>query len=121
MRNNTSSVALLKQILPILVLVAGAACAQGCANYQIRIVDSDPLEQQYQGRTMHAFFWGLVMDPELMIARDSTGNEAEAINDVVVKSNFFYDLLSVVTLGIWMPIEVHYRVKAPEIDGGPLE
>ena len=118
MRYNTSSIAFLKQRLPILVLLMSVACAQGCASYQVRILDSDPLAPQYEGRTMHAFFWGLVMDPEVMIAKDSTGRDAEAINDVVIKGNYLNSLISVVTLGIWMPMEVEYRSRAPDIDGG---
>jgi hypothetical protein len=69
---------------------------------------------------MHAFFWGLVMDPEVKIAKDHTGDDALAINDVVIKGNFLNSLISVVTLGIWMPIEVEYRAWAGEIDGGEM-
>jgi hypothetical protein len=29
--------------------------------------------------------------------------------DVVVESNYLYSLASVVTLGLWMPVDVSYR------------
>ena len=109
MKNSISSVAFLKQVFPVLVLLAGLACAQGCANYQVRIPDSDPLEKDYQGGTMQAFFWGLVVKPEVMAAEC----QGEAINDVVIKRNYLHDLASVLTLGIWMPTRVEFRCQAP--------
>ena len=45
MEKTTSSVAFRKQWFPVLLLLAGLTCAQGCADYQVRIPDSDPLEQ----------------------------------------------------------------------------
>lgn len=101
-----------------LMLVMAAACAGGCANYQVRLADSDPLQPQYETRTMNAFFWGLVMDPQVVVAKEADGREADAINDVVIKNNYLNNLISVVTLGIWMPIEVEYRSRAPDIDSG---
>ncbi len=114
MEKTTSSVAFRKQWFPVLLLLAGLTCAQGCADYQVRIPDSDPLEKNYRGGTMQAFFWGLVMNPQIMAAEC----QGEAINDVVIKRNYLQDLASVITLGIWMPTEVHFRCKAPHGDVG---
>jgi hypothetical protein len=88
----------------------------GCASYQVRIPDSDPLEQQYQGRLVHAFAWGLYLKPQVLPAEC----QGEAINDVRIERNYLYDLASVLTLGIWMPIEVKFRCHAPGIDAGPF-
>ena len=116
MKNSTSSIALLKHWFAVLVFLAGLAFAQGCANYQVRIPDSDPLEKNYRGGTMQAFFWGLVMNPQIMAAEC----QGEAINDVVIKRNYLQDLASVITLGIWMPTEVNFRCRAPRGDVGPF-
>ena len=93
--------------------LSASLCVQGCANYQVRIPDSKPLNAEYKRGTMHALFWGFWASPQVMSADCKRG-----INDVVVKSNYLYDLATVVTLGIWMPIEVSYRCKAPAVQGG---
>jgi len=62
---------------------------------------------------MRAWFWGKWNDPEILAADCAT----EGMNDVVVKRNYFYDLASVFTLGIFMPIEVTYRCES----AGPVE
>jgi len=103
----------LKRWLPLVVLLASLAAAQGCANYQVRTPDSDPLEETYQREQAGALFWGLVLDPQVISANCENG-----LNDVIVKRSFMNDLVSVLTLGIVMPTEVEYRCRAPHGDGG---
>ena len=97
---------------PWFSVVALALClvfVQGCAKYRLDMKDSDPAENPYKSRMMHAFAWGLLYKPQQV----TTGCDTETgINDVIVKSNYLYDLASVLTLGIWMPIEVEYRCQA---------
>ncbi|MCG8694562.1 MAG: Bor family protein [Minwuiales bacterium] len=104
--------ALRRRLLPVLLL-AGVMAVQGCATYQVRTPDSDPLEQTYQSEAPQAFFWGLVQDPQVVSA-DCDGG----LNDVVLKRTYLHDLASVLTLGIWMPTAVEYRCRAPRGDGG---
>ena len=107
----------MKQRFPVLVLVVGLACAQGCATYRATIPDSHPADINYRGATMHAFLWGTSYDPEVLAA--DCGREA--INDVVIKRSFLHDLASVLTLGIWMPIEVNFRCASARIrEGEPI-
>ncbi len=87
--------------------------AHGCAHYRVTVPDSDPLED-YEGDKMHAFFWGLYTKPEVLAAECA----GEGIDNARIQSNFFYNLAGVVTLGIWMPIEVRYQCKAPPADAG---
>lgn len=87
----------------------------GCANYQTRIADGKPLHQQYESGKMDAYLWGNWVSPEIMSAEDCKNG----IYDVVVENNYLYSLATVVTLGIWMPIDVSFRCKAPgAVDGG---
>lgn len=101
---------------PLLCLAAavGLLGLQACATYQVTVPDSDPLRPEYKQRTMHAYFWGMLADPEVLAA-DCQG---QGINDVVVAQSFAHDLAGVLTFGIWMPVEVRYRCKAPPIQGG---
>ena len=116
MKTHIGSLPFLKQVCPVMIFLVGSALAQGCASYQVRIPDSDPLEQKYQGRLMHAYAWGLWLDPQVLAAEC----RGEAINDVRIERNYLHDLASVFTLGIWMPLQVNFRCKAPGIDAGPF-
>jgi len=88
--------------------VVGCAMLQGCAQYRLVRPDDDPLGERRR-ETMHALFWGSMYSPQVLSAEcDGMG-----INDVVVHDNFGYALLSVITLGIWMPIDIEYTCAAP--------
>jgi hypothetical protein len=88
---------------------------QGCANYQTRIADGKALHPQYEGGMMNAYAWGAWVSPEIMSAEQCK----QGMYDVVVENNFFYSLAGVVTLGLWMPMDVSFRCKAPgAVDGG---
>ena len=96
---------------PCVALVAVASLLmQGCANYQVRLPDSKPLDLDYRGGTMHAMFWGFWVSPQVMPA-DCTGATTSW-------SRAITSTITVVTLGIWMPIKVSCRCKAPGVQGG---
>lgn len=99
-------------------LLAGVLALQACAEYRVSVPDSDPIqlegqESEYVERTMDAYLWGGILDPQV-VAADCQG---EGINDIVVHRTWQQDLISVLTLGIWMPADVRYRCKAPPTSG----
>jgi hypothetical protein len=98
----------------VLVFAASLACVSGCATYRVTIPDSDPQIQTYRGAPMHAYVWGTWYAPEVLAA-DCQG---EGINDVVIKRSYLQDLASVFTLGLWSPVNVEFRCKAPRGDIG---
>ncbi len=117
MKNSISSTSFLKQVFPVLMLLASLAFVQGCAEYQVRIPDSHPDDINYKGGIMKAWLWGNLYDPQVMAAECQT----EGINDVVIKRNYLYDLASVFTLGIFMPIEVNFRCESADIVEGVID
>ncbi len=93
-------------------VVAVALClvfGQGCAEYRLDMKDSDPAEKPYKGNMIHALGWGLLYKPQQITTDCHTET---GINDVIVKSNYLYSLVSVLTLGIWMPMEIEHRCQA---------
>lgn len=96
-------------------LLAGMVALQGCAEYRVSVSDSDLVQregqEEYVARTVDAYFWGSVLEPQV-VAADCEG---EGINDVVVQRTGQQDLISVLTLGIWMPSDVRYRCNAPPV------
>ena len=111
MKTENRPLSILTRRLPAVVLIAGLA-AQGCATHQVRTPDSDRLTETYQTASPQAYFWGLILSPQVV-----TADCAGGLNDVVVKRTFLHDLASVLTLGIWMPSEVEFRCRAPRGDG----
>lgn len=99
----------LSEILGVLVLVLGS---QGCYHYRVTPPDPDPATD-YERRTVHAFAWGLVQED--VRAVDCVSN---ALDEVRVTTNFGYLAASVVTLGVWVPLQVEWRcAKKPPPDG----
>lgn len=68
--------------------------------------------------TANAYFWGLIQKPATITTPlcDSLGSSG--VSEVVVKTNFGYALITVVTLGIWCPMRVEWRCAKPGSDGG---
>lgn len=93
-----------------LLLALAITLAPGCAVYRLEPRSSDELGQ-YTSVTAHGFCWGLFMSPEpITVDCEST------INDVQVVRNWGYDWISVLTLGLWMPLELRYRCHAGPTD-----
>ena len=95
--------------IAVMVSALSLVFTQGCAQYHLDMKDSDPAEKPYTGKMIHALGWGLFYSPQ-QITTDC--NTETGINDVMVKSNYFYSLVGVLTLGIWMPIEIEHRCQA---------
>jgi len=116
MKNTISAIGLLRQVFPVLLLVAGLASVLGCADYRVTVPDSQPSDINYKGRTVYALAWGKWYDPQVLEA--DCGRET--INDVVIKRNYLHDLASVFTFGIWMPIEVNFRCASERPRSGVI-
>lgn len=97
-----------------LAVLAAFLGLSACASYHVETPDSDEARTPYQQKTLHAYLWGSMLDPQ-SLSFDCGG---DGINDVFIDRSFGHDLASVLTLGIWMPIDVRYRCRAGEIDGG---
>ena len=84
-------------------LIITLSVLTGCYHYRVAVPDPS-VATEYQRRTTHALFWGLVQ--ENITAADCLSN---SINGVRVTTNLGYALLALVTLGIWMPMEIEWR------------
>jgi Bor protein len=104
------------------VLAVLLASTPGCYHYQVGAAGPAGANPSTfpQSATLHAVLWGLVQDQTLehVCAQD------EALARVRTTSNFGYTLLTVVTVGIWAPVQVEYACVNPTpatgtIGGGP--
>jgi Bor protein len=100
------------------VLAFLLASVQGCYHYRVTAAGPAGANPSTfpQSATLHAVLWGLVQDQTLehVCAPD------EALARVRTTSNFGYTLLTVVTLGIWAPVQVEYVCANPTPAPGTL-
>ena len=93
------------------VLALLLASVSGCYHYQVAAAGPAGANPSTfpQSTTLHAVFWGLGQDQTLehVCAQD------EALARVRTTSNFGYTLLTVVTLGMWAPVQVEYACANP--------
>jgi hypothetical protein len=97
-------------LLVFLILIPLAA---SCYHYRVIAPEPEPATD-YEMRTVHSLFWGLKQ------ARDITADDclSNALDEVRITTNLGYSVVSVATLGIWMPMDVRWRcAKEPPIEG----
>jgi len=103
---------------PIVVLAfAVSVLAAGCSTTTVSVPNPDPVtEYRERNMTAHTFFWGLVQDPQTVVA---TNCESNSLDNVRVSTNYGYALVTVLSLGIWSPLDVNWRcAEAPDSGSG---
>ena len=90
-----------KLILASIVVIL-ALSGEGC--YHSRLTVEGTPATEYEKKTTHALFWGLVQEDVA-----ATNCKGDGLQEVRVSTNFGYALLSVATLGIWVPLEIEWR------------
>jgi len=96
------------------MIVAVAIGLAGCANYHLRSPEPNPATG-YKHATLHAFLWGAIEETEV-----ADTCESDAIDEVRVRNNYGYALITVVTLGIWMPMDVAWKCRKRPLDSGEI-
>jgi hypothetical protein len=84
-----------------IVLVAIVVLTEGCYHYRISMRGEAATEPHK--KTMHALFWGLVQENQF-----ADNCQGKGIHEVRVSTNFGYVLVSVVTVGIWVPMDIEW-------------
>lgn len=92
------------------MLVFVMATTQSCYHYRVLTTNSDPATE-YQKKVVYSYFWGLINKPKDFIVPNCNNNNA--LDEVRVTTNIGYSLLTVVTLGIYCPLEVQWKCHKP--------
>jgi hypothetical protein len=90
-----------------LALAGALAVLPGCYAYHVTPQYADAVQRDPDGATMHSLFWGLAQSATR--TPDCKGN---GVTSVAARTNLGYALLSVVTLGIWVPLELEWSCAA---------
>ena len=112
-------------------LVLALACCipiTGCYTYHVYQVGGTAGREQgnqpgteWKHKTLHAFLWGVVRQ-DLPVDNCQLGTgQRFGMEEVKIDTNFAYLLVSVTTLGIWVPVDVSWRCAKPPVPTGTLE
>lgn len=96
---------------PLLLLFAMLVMlsSTGCYNYRVTAYQPDP-GTEYQSKTVHSLFWGLAQSKN--VAPENC-KPVQGLDEVHIKHNFGFSLLTVITLGIWCPTTVQWKCSKP--------
>lgn len=111
--NQHNKIQPLRRFFFLVLIVCFLSLQTGCYHYHVTAPKPDPATD-YEHRTVHSYFWGLIQSDNVR-AEDCLSN---ALDEVHITTNFGYSVLSVATLGIWMPLDVGWRcAKEPSPNG----
>ena len=94
------------------VLVVVLSCTSSCYNYRITAPEPQPASPP-QNLTVHSYFWGLLQQN---VSAENC-DISNALDEVTVSTNFGYAAVTVLSLGIWAPLDLNWRcAKSPGVD-----
>ena len=107
---NTPQINSLLRLLRILTIVIVITTTEGCYHTRVLTSHNDP-STSYNKKTINILFWGLVQ--KNVIATDCDALKIKSLDEVRVTTNFGYALITVITLGIWCPMQVEWKCPKP--------
>ena len=94
----------------ILAVASVFILLQGCYSYHVSTSHFDP-STHYNKKFVSSFFWGLVQ--QNVVASNCDSLQVNSLDEVHVKTNLGYAVLTVLTLGIWCPMTVEWKCAKP--------
>ena len=115
------------RVSALLVVLACWMSTSGCYTYHVYQAGGPEGREQgnqpsteWESETLHALFWGAVRQ-DLPVENCRLGDGTHlGIEEVKIETNFGYVLASVLTLGIWVPLQVSWRCAKPRVPTGTL-
>ena len=94
----------------LITIVTSMVLLQSCYHYHISTSNFDPATH-YEKKMVSSFFWGLAQ--QNITATNCDSLKINSLDEVHVKTNFGYALITVVTLGIWCPMTLEWKCAKP--------
>jgi hypothetical protein len=105
----------MRRTLGLLLVTVAIVAGSGC--YHTRVFTTGQPATAYSQQTVHSLFWGLAQqNVEPPTINNCISN---SMQEVRITTNFGYAVLTVVTLGIWSPMEIEWRC-AKQAAPGPV-
>ena len=101
----------------LVALVLTLHVFSGCYHYRVTAPDPLPASPaQSEQRTVHSFFWGLLPESQPHVFANNC-RMSNALDEVTMTTNFAYAFVTILSLGLWSPMDVEWRCsKAPSPD-----
>jgi hypothetical protein len=90
------------------IILVASGIVGGCAHYHVRSAEPNP-GTELVSRPSNSALWGAVRDD--VIPHNCQTN---AIDEVRVNRNAGHALVTILTLGLWAPVDVEWRCRKPE-------
>ena len=101
--------------IPTVAAVCAVSILTGCMSVPIEGDCPKTPDSKYGQETVHGSLYGFNWDDSSRQVRKA--NNRLGLAKVEYRTNFFYALLSVVSLGAYAPVDVDYWVEAPKTIG----
>jgi hypothetical protein len=101
----------MKRLFALIALCAVISMS-ACMNFPIEGDCPKTPDSHYGKETIHGSFYGFNWDDNTREVRKA--NNGLGLAKVEYRTNFFYALISVFSLGAYVPVDVDYWVEAPK-------
>ena len=103
-----------RHLIGSVLLCALLGLLVGCAHYRVQTPRPNP-GTELKKKQVDVYLWGLL--EEKVVADNCLSN---GIDEVGFSSNLGNDLISILTLDIWMPREVEWKCAKPPMQPGTM-
>jgi len=85
-----------------------------CYTYRLA-THAQPSTDQLKTTTIYAYslFWGLLNKPQVLQTPNCDAMGVNGVSEVTVKTNLGYALVTIVTLGIYCPVNISWKCAKP--------
>ena len=98
--------------IPTLIIACTVSMLNGCMHFAVEGDCPKTPDSKYTQETVHGSFYGFNWNDDSRQVR--VADNGLGLAKVEYRTNFFYALVSVVTLGAYAPVDVDTWVEAPE-------
>jgi len=107
------------QLRLLVLLIACTTLGSSCYTYRVS-TRAQAGTEMIRHKTVHSLFWGLLNKPEEIHTPLCDSLNLKGMAVVEVKTNLGYSLITVLTLGIWSPLQVGWKCSKPCQETGHL-
>ena len=99
--------------LRLLAFICAALLNQGCYHFVVATKAQPSTNSIPEKAVAHSLFWGLVQKPVIIPTPVCNSMEVYGVAEVKFTTNLGYALITVLTLGIYCPVQVEWYCSKP--------
>jgi Bor protein len=99
--------------LRLLAFVCFMLLNESCYHYEVATKAQPATNTVPEKITVHSFLWGLYQSPKIITTPLCDTLEVNGVSKVKFTTNFGYSLITVITLGIYCPVQIEWYCSKP--------